>query len=162
MCHAAKLRISRGMDLDLGPLGYPEVHGSNPCPATIRPLGSRNLAGAIPRNCPAFSISAIVHAVTPRIFCDISVRDTPKALDKSDWFLFLIASATRMLPLMTLSSEIACVSRSNVCVVMLNSIHDCLALVNSYWAISVKFAFSLVYNAKHDFSNRCRWRCHGH
>ena len=127
----------RGPEGPQGPKGEtgaqgPEVHGSNPCPATIRPLGSRNLAGAIPRNCPAFSISAIVHEVTPRIFCDISVRDTPKALDKSDWFLFLIASATLMLPLMTLSSEIACVSRSNVCVVMLNSIHDCLALVNSY------------------------------
>lgn len=24
MCHAAKLRISRGMGLDLGPLGYPD------------------------------------------------------------------------------------------------------------------------------------------
>ena len=62
----------------------PEVHGSNPCPATNSPLGSRNLAGAILRNCPAFSISAIVHDVVPCIFCDTRPDDTPSARDKSD------------------------------------------------------------------------------
>ncbi len=40
------------MDLDLGPLGYPEVHGSNPCPATnvvIWPLISVPKSAAFPR-----------------------------------------------------------------------------------------------------------------
>jgi hypothetical protein len=42
------------------------------------------LAGVILRNCPAFSISGIVHDVVPFIFCEINPRDTPMARDRSD------------------------------------------------------------------------------
>ena len=77
--HAAKLSLDKlrsPMDLNLGPLVSPEVHGSNPCPAT-------NASGFTWKKSEAFSISSRLHATRLVIFCEIEDLSTPRAFARS-------------------------------------------------------------------------------